>query len=260
MAKVIKKSDRLEKNYLKRKRPVSRALNIFKMFVLLFIMGFVIAFMLFRFGLIKNEKIAFLVGAIITVTLETAGLRYLVQSEDRKGEILQAGLEGESDAAKILSKLPDSFTVFQNVDVTYDGKSSEIDSIAVGETGVFIIETKNHKGYITGSVEDKEWHQYKTGRKGGSYSKKLYNPVKQVGTHVYRVAHYLRENGVKVHVTGAVYFTNEECTLDIGKIKDIPVLSKKKHGEKGLLDFIKGGEKILTKDEVRKITDILKSI
>ena len=90
-------------------------------------------------------------------------------SEHTNMDILVSGINGERIAAKVLAALPDSYTVFQDVEVTYDGKVSEIDNIVVGKSGVFIVEVKNHNGNITGDCEDTYWIQHKVGRGGTPY-------------------------------------------------------------------------------------------
>ena len=82
----------------------------------------------------------------------------------------RAGLAGEVATANFIAKFPDSFSGFQNLNVTYEGKKSELDMVVVGPTGVYIIETKNHNGHIQGNFESHDWVQFKTGRAGGQYS------------------------------------------------------------------------------------------
>ena len=141
-------------------------------------------------------------------------------------EILYAGIEGEQNSAKLISRLPDTYCAFQNLKVKFDGKTSETDLVLVGPTGIFIIEIKNLNGQIVGSYDAQHWTQHKVGRGGTPYSKKLYSPIKQVGTHVYRLANILRKNGIRTYVNACVFFSNDECELNLsGNIQKTPVFN-----------------------------------
>ena len=172
-------------------------------------------------------------------------------------QIERAGEIGENATAGLISQLPNGFYGFQNAKVTYQGKSSEIDMVVVGPTGVFIIETKNHNGNIQGYFDQQQWVQYKTGRRGGSYSKEFYNPVKQVGTHTYRLAHYLRDRGQNVHVDSMVFFTNPTALVQVyGTPGDIPVYA----GQRGadlIFNQILSGTANLTPDKIQHICTLL---
>ena len=190
MAKIIKKNDDLSKEYKRyKKKTILCMVACFLVFCLIQIIG----------------PIA-LVGVV--------GCMILFGKCGNKVGILQSGLEGEEMTADIISAFPDSFYGFQNVKITYEGKTSEIDMIVVGPTGVFIIETKNMTGTIIGDYEDQEW-VHKKQVNGVTQSKKFYSPVKQVGTHVYRLANYLKDNGCSVYVASLVFFENKDADVQI---------------------------------------------
>lgn len=58
------------------------------------------------------------------------------------------------------------------------GKESQIDHILIGPSGVFVIETKNYGGTISGKAADREWFQTLDRRRP------FYNPVRQNSGHV----------------------------------------------------------------------------
>lgn len=147
-------------------------------------------------------------GAIGILTLTLFLLHRL-----RTADIRQAGKRGEAATGHFLAQLPDSYTVIMNAVVTYDGKRSEIDNIVVGPTGVFVIETKNHNGTITADYNAHDWLQVKVGKGGTAYSKTFYSPVRQVGTHVYRLAHCLRQHRVNTRIDAAVFFANPQARV-----------------------------------------------
>lgn len=175
-----------------------------------------------------------------------------------RAKILFKGIIGETDTADIIATLPEDYFGFQNVVVRLDDKISEIDIVIVGPTGVFVVETKNRNGKVTGSYEQREWKQHKVGRRGTPYISNFYSPVKQVSTHIYRLTKFLRNNGICVHIDGAVYFSNREATVKIsGSAEKIPVFSYSNNGEKSLKNYILGRKTTLSNETIKKICNLL---
>lgn len=141
------------------------------------------------------------------------------------GDILSAGISGEKNALNLLRGLPDDYHVFANCAIRYKGGSSETDLIVVGPGGVSVVEVKNVKGHITGGCEDHQLDVVKTDQYGIKHEKQLYNPIKQVGTHVYRLAGLMRENGHRAWVRGYVLFSHPKTTVALSGECDIPVFS-----------------------------------
>lgn len=125
------------------------------------------------------------------------------------------GIKGENRAFDELAKLSERYHVFNNVQLHCEGRSREIDILVVGTNGVFVVEVKNHNGFISGDIAEHQWTQHKTGRKGGEYSKDMRNPVMQVKGQVYSLAKNLQTAGYQAWVEGIVYFSNPEVTLSI---------------------------------------------
>lgn len=142
----------------------------------------------------------------------------------RKRKFLTPGIAGEDLALAVSAKLPDHYHVFNNLRVAHDGQGSELDLVIVGEKGVFVVEVKNHNGTIIGHEKDKEWTQHKVGRGGGRYSKQMYNPIKQVGTQVFRLAKNLNERKIPAWVQGVVFFTNPKADVKV-QSTDVPVVA-----------------------------------
>ena len=81
-------------------------------------------------------------------------------------------------SAKIhLSK--DKYHVLRNVTLPTADGTTQIDHIIVSEYGVFVIETKNMKGWIFGGGHQKQWTQ-----KIFKYTNKFQNPLHQNYKHV----------------------------------------------------------------------------
>ena len=90
------------------------------------------------------------------------------------------GKIGETKVSALLSFLPKEYAVFNNVLLNSGGKSSQIDHIVVSAYGIFVIETKNYKGWIFGSDTSKQWTQNIYGEKHS-----FYNPVLQNQGHIF---------------------------------------------------------------------------
>ncbi len=248
MAKVIKKPSALKAEYLKIVKAVNKTMFSAFICILIAVLNSIIMQndSFFKFGLILTalSVVVFLICIIIII------------SKQNELAIKRQGVLGEDNAADILCRrLNDDYTVFQNYVITLDGKSSEIDFIVVGENGIFVIEAKNRNGTIEGNYKKDRWIQHKVGYKGGSYSAEFYSPVKQVSTHIFRLAGFLRQNGIKTYINGAVFFASEETILNVsGEPDKIPVFTR----EKDLLRFIKKNENKLSTEIIEQICNLLK--
>ena len=90
------------------------------------------------------------------------------------------GWFGESVVATILSTLAkDKYIVLNNIMLRTERGTTQIDHIVVSVYGVFVIETKNYKGWITGTEFSDKWTKNMYGKK---YS--FPNPLKQNYGHV----------------------------------------------------------------------------
>ncbi len=242
MAKVYKKSNALINRYKAIKSAILKS-----WIIALFISTLLFAILYFG----KTNALLLLIPLPPIIAFIITAFR------KRELDILVAGIAGEQNSAKLISALPDSYCGFQNLNVTFDGKQSEIDLTVVGPTGIFIIEVKNLNGTVVGDYQSNKWTQHKIGRGGTPYSKQFYSPVKQVGTHIYRLANFLRQNGIREYVNGCVYFANYESELRIHGIPDkIPVFDS----FDTLCRYILSGEKILNGEQVTKICKFLKGI
>lgn len=104
------------------------------------------------------------------------------------------GKIGEARVNKILKRLVKRHGGQIVYDVTIpgeNGKTSQIDHIYVSNYGVYVIETKNYAGRIYGKDGQREWTQVLA---YGNTKNKLYNPVMQNQTHIYRLKQAISAN------------------------------------------------------------------
>ena len=96
-------------------------------------------------------------------------------------------------SAKLLLN-KDKYHLIKNVTLPSEDGSTQIDHIIVSEFGVFVIETKNMKGWIFGSPNQKAWTQ-----KLYNHSSKFQNPLHQNYKHIKTLESLLGLNEHQVH-------------------------------------------------------------
>lgn len=116
----------------------------------------------------NNFYIWLIVGFVVLVTVLKAFLPEI------------KGWLGERFVSKILSSLrKEEYKVINNVMLKTNRGTTQIDHIVVSIYGIFVIETKNYKGWITGGEFSDEWTKNMYGKKY-----KFRNPLKQNYGHV----------------------------------------------------------------------------
>lgn len=97
------------------------------------------------------------------------------------------GYIGEKNVAKILSSLPSAqYKIINDILLESNGKTVQIDHLIISVYGIFVIETKNYKGRITGSDNSEYWMKNIYGNK---YI--FYNPIKQNEAHIFALKNRL---------------------------------------------------------------------
>ena len=180
---------------------------------------------------------------------------YHTRSGKRPGNIEIAGEKSENAAAAVLARLPEEYTVLRNTTVHFGDGESEIDNIIVGPAGVFIVETKGQKGLIDADYDAKDWSRVKTDRYGIEHPDSFYSPVKQVGTHTYRLANYLRDNKIFTHVQAIVYFSNPEAEIHLHGTGETPIFTYDE--QDNMLDYIADRVPALSAKQVLSISALL---
>lgn len=90
------------------------------------------------------------------------------------------GIFGEFLVNRLLSKLPESdYTLIKDVTLPTSNGTTQVDHIVVSKYGIFVVETKNMKGWIFGSARQKLWTQ-----KIYRHSSKFQNPLHQNYKHI----------------------------------------------------------------------------
>lgn len=104
------------------------------------------------------------------------------------------GVYGEAILAKFVAQICDEdkrkFVLMKNLFVPSHGGTTEIDSLLLHQSGIYVLESKNVSGEITGSMDEERWHQ----RMNARIEHTFHNPILQNGGHIRALQHFLKEN------------------------------------------------------------------
>jgi hypothetical protein len=249
MAKVVKIKSQLKRNKTK------AFLNVALAFLL------ASACVVFGFGLlvlILLKKITLHIAIPIILLISSLICIVVFLSYRKRYGILQAGVRGEDTTRKILQKLPKEFTVLTNPVILNRGITMELDFVVVGKNGVFIVESKNHRGIITGKTSWSSWKQVKHGKNDKVYEKEITNPVKQAYRQSKRMEEVFRDFNIAANVYSILYFVDNRTELKIIDDADMNVAIF--NNEESLLNYIRNtkGRETVSSDELAKIIRFFK--
>lgn len=155
------------------------------------------------------------------------------------------GKFGEKKVALILSLLNSSnYKVLNDVVLDTNGRTSQIDHIVISDYGIFVIESKNYKGWIFGSEHSDYWTQVIFRRK-----EKFYNPIRQNHSHILALKSCLSGFPNAKYVSVIVF--SSAATIKVNTETEVTYPFK-------LLNYIKAhSDGNLTQDEKDKIFEII---
>lgn len=164
------------------------------------------------------------------------------------------GWLGEKQVSNLLNKLdPENYILLNDLYIPKEnGQTTQIDHILISHKGLFVIETKNYKGWIMGSENNQYWTQVIYKRK-----EKLYNPIWQNSGHIKALKDYLGDVLNDVPVYSVIVF---------GKQADLkfehPFTKAKVIKSEQLLSVIERetGENVLNHFMRQKIKHLLSSL
>ena len=103
---------------------------------------------------------------------------------EKKNRKAKRGEEGERLVADLLESDPSFHRLINNLVLLGDNQiSHQIDHILIRENGIFVVETKNYYGQITGKEDDSYWRKTFP-VKGKIKSETFHNPLKQNQSHI----------------------------------------------------------------------------
>lgn len=159
------------------------------------------------------------------------------------------GIIGEFNVNTRLKFLGNEYIVLKDILIKSSNNStSQIDEIILSEYGIFVIETKNYKGWIFGNEKSENWTQIIFKEK---YN--FRNPVKQNWSHIYALRNIL-SNFPNIKYFPIVVFTGDVTLKEIES--SIPVIY-----DNQINNTIKNlsSEKCISLKELKQIKSILES-
>ena len=120
------------------------------------------------------------------------------------------GVIGEKSISSILYFLDKSkYKVINDIVLKKGTKTSQIDHIVISEFGIFVIETKNYKGWIVGNENSEYWTQVLFKRK-----ERIYNPIKQNLGHINALKNCLSSYSNINYIPIVVFSTKSEIKVN----------------------------------------------
>tara|TARA_R110001583_G_scaffold112917_6_gene263183 strand:- start:70886 stop:71608 length:723 start_codon:yes stop_codon:yes gene_type:complete len=135
------------------------------------------------------------------------------------------------------------YTLIKNVTLPTEDGTTQIDHIVVSPFGVFVIETKNMKGWIFGNAKQKQWTQ-----KIFKYTGKFQNPLHQNYKHTQTLASCLNIPSEQIY--SVVVFVGDSTF----KTEMPPNVTF----ARGCITYIKSQKSLLISSE--KVNEIIKTI
>jgi hypothetical protein len=127
------------------------------------------------------------------------------------------GKFGEKRVARKLDWLPKEYITLNDILLPTNYGTTQIDHIVISPYGIFVIETKNYKGWIFGHENSEEWKQSLLGKKRfwgwSSEQHKLRNPIRQNAAHARAVKAILKEMGDFTIIPIVVFSNSAELKI-----------------------------------------------
>lgn len=129
------------------------------------------------------------------------------------------GKAGERRVARKLDWLPQEYITLNDILLPTSYGTTQIDHIVVSPYGIFVIETKNYKGWIFGHQDSEEWKQSLLGKKTiwgwSSEQHKFRNPIRQNLAHFRAVRAILKDVGDFTIIPIVVFADSADLNITI---------------------------------------------
>lgn len=127
--------------------------------------------------------------------------------------IKRQGNKAEKEVSQILRGMGRNYHVFDNVmlKTNKQGGTTQIDHVVVSPFGIFVIETKSHKGKVYGDCVGKYWTQCLYNKRGTVDKYQFYSPYFQNAGHLKNL---YKLTGLDCRFfLGLIVFTSDEINL-----------------------------------------------
>lgn len=110
------------------------------------------------------------------------------------------GLSGEFYTYKCLKRLKGYKRYLFNLYLPKDNEeTTELDVVLLHESGIYVFESKNYSGQITGIESQSYWTQTLSTRDGRPYTKQFFNPILQNKGHIKWLQAFLADQTLPVY-------------------------------------------------------------
>ncbi len=205
-----------------------------------------VPFLLFlALGFIFQSEVFLMLGGFFFVFLL---IGFLIANNLTNSTSLISGLQGENNVRAILRRtLSSDYSIFYNYPTPY----GDIDALFIGPCGVYVLEIKNHNGYVT--INGDNWERFKVGRAGTIYKAEIGSPSLQVKRNAIYVRDLLRKNGLNIWVQAVVVLTNPDVKVKIVKPPENVIIT----GLKGLKVIVNNNVKQLSAEVVERAKKVM---
>lgn len=136
-----------------------------------------------------------------------------------------------------------------------DGGYAQIDVLMIHETGIYVIECKNHKGWIFGSENNLYWYQTLHAGRGRVRKESFYNPILQNNSHINALSNYL---GIqKEYLHSCIVFGRETVLKEVPEDSSQCSITKYQNFERNLVNQIQDSRVRLSTNDISRIYAIL---
>lgn len=206
-----------------------------------------------------TEFIIVIIFILLILTIIFSVLRIkkirIIERTLQKTENQVLGEIGEGKTAeefkRFFKSISSEFKILRNVYIKFDDEiTTEIDIVIISEYGIFIVENKNYRGEVSGSISGERWFY-------NSYSNmKSYfpNPIKQNYMHIKAIKKYINFKYYDMIYSYIVF--NSDCELQ--------KISNPSENVKIIMDneiyktlWHDATQKIIRPEEIEKIYDSL---
>lgn len=164
------------------------------------------------------------------------------------------GRRSELDAARALSRLPSTHHVLRNVLIPSSQSvvgSVETDIMVIGPAGLFLFESKAHRGTVVIDLDSPQWKVH-----SGTSTAVLRNPIRQLYMQRRALQTYLRKmGGLPAPIHAAVFMPNATLVRPVNRRVSVPIFQRPDF----LTAFVKARNGVVLSDQrVREIVSGLR--
>lgn len=122
------------------------------------------------------------------------------------------GIFGEAAMMALTARVCDTdkrkYVLMRNLYIPARTGYTEVDALLLHQSGIYVLESKNISGEISGGLENERWNQHLNERTEHTF----HNPIRQNIGHILALEHFLKIRHEQAHFISFVVFS-DRCTL-----------------------------------------------